>query len=309
MKNKKGITLVSLIITILVMLILTAVIITTAISENGIIDRAENALIEKERSEIEELVKMSYVFKTTASQTTYAYLDLEETADAIYGNLTSNGFTVKTEEGEEATSGTDIYNPEDTSIELNVKGKTGEFEGKIIQTGLEDEIKVKEVSTKINKTLNNNLEEFKEAFDEGFYYRTWKDSIVQSAKLTYTNGTETITINAGWNDTVPSALNIYLVYTNANLEKFQYACSITGSPRGTVENASCAGTIYPFVEKGRWQMFKGKTFTNSSGYGFAEPIYEDFEETVIFEGNWIIDENKSNDLGKQYFEKVLIDVK
>ena len=244
---------------------------------------------------------MSYVFKATASQTTYAYLDLEETADAIYGNLTANGFTVKTEEGEKATSGADIYNPEDTSIELNVEGKTGEFEGKINQTGLENGI--------INKTLNPNLEEFEAAFDKGFYFKTWNNSIVESAQLTYTNGTETITINAGWNDTIPSALNIYLVYTNANLEKFQYACSITGSPKGTVEDASYAGTLYPFVEKGRWQMFKGKTFTDYAGYGQVAPIYEDFEETVIFEGDWVIDESRSNDLGKQYFEKILIDVK
>lgn len=142
MKNQKGISLVALIVTIIVMVILAAVIIISTVADGGVIDRAESAMKEKERAEAEELVMSSYVYKTMASTTsTTALLNLEETADAIYENLTSNGFTLMNG-NTEASSGTNILNGH--VINLNIVGKHGNYEGTVTEKGLEGGLKIVE---------------------------------------------------------------------------------------------------------------------------------------------------------------------
>ena len=96
MKKQSGITLVALIITIIVMVILAGVVIVTAVMDGGIIDKAQTALRENERAEVEDIVIASYVYKTTASMNTVGQLDLEETAKALYSNLTGSNYKIKT---------------------------------------------------------------------------------------------------------------------------------------------------------------------------------------------------------------------
>ena len=134
MKNQKGITLVALIITIIVMVILAGVIITAAVADGGIIYRAEEAMKKNEIAEAEELVIASYVYKTTAAMTTVGTLDLTLTADAIYKNLTSNGFELM-DGNVKAGSGSDIL--EGDKINLNIIGKHGEYTGTVTENGLE----------------------------------------------------------------------------------------------------------------------------------------------------------------------------
>ena len=62
MKNTKGITLVALVITIIVLLIFAAISITTLRGDNSIINRAENAKIEHELSSIQEILNKAYVY-------------------------------------------------------------------------------------------------------------------------------------------------------------------------------------------------------------------------------------------------------
>ena len=139
MKKQNGITLVALIITIIVMVILAGVVIASAVADGGIIDRAQNAMKEKERAEAEELVIASYVYKTTASTSTIAVLNLDATADAIYENLTTNGFTLIG-----ASSGNDLYTEGNSSIDLNIQGKQGNYTGTVTDKGLEDGLKDKD---------------------------------------------------------------------------------------------------------------------------------------------------------------------
>lgn len=141
MKKQNGITLVALIITIIVMVILAGVIIASAVADGGIIDRAESAMKEKERAEAEELVIASYVYKTTASTSTIAVLDLGATADAIYENLTTNGFTLMNGETI-ATSGSDILNGDE--INLDIIGKEGNYTGTVTEKGLQDGLKIED---------------------------------------------------------------------------------------------------------------------------------------------------------------------
>ena len=80
MKNQKGITLVALIITIIVMLILAGVSISLVVGENGVLTQAENAGDATARAEAEQAVQlafadlmMQYYGETTSTGKTAVY--------------------------------------------------------------------------------------------------------------------------------------------------------------------------------------------------------------------------------------------
>ena len=294
MKNSKGITLIALIITIIVMVILTGVVLSITTSENSVIKQAEKANETQSYAEVKEKVLLQTKYITTSDSIS---VDLNKTLENI-NNLNS-----------------DLIDYNNTSINddssaLTVTLKNGEIITINAQVqnsnGLGNQTPTTPVESKM--TLNPNLDDFKTAFDEGYYYKTWGPSQYANAILTYTNGSESIKISVGPNDTVPTGLYVYVNYTNSNSETTSYACSSTGSPRGDLENAKTAGTVYDFVEGGRWQIFKGTYFSNSFSPDWKARVFEDFTETAIFSGDWTIDEANSNDLGKTLFEKVLINV-
>lgn len=147
LQNNHGISLVALIITIIVMVILAGIIIVSSVADGGVIDRVKTSSVKHEMASVEELIKTSYVFKKTSSvENEYRYLDLPETAKAIYKNLTENKFEVKNTNGNPAgDDGTGLLdNPTNpTKINLEVKGKHEEYVANLNNTGLQD-IKVKE---------------------------------------------------------------------------------------------------------------------------------------------------------------------
>ena len=57
--NSKGITLIALVITIIVLLILAGVTIATLTGDNGILGKANNAKIENEKAEIKEMLSLA----------------------------------------------------------------------------------------------------------------------------------------------------------------------------------------------------------------------------------------------------------
>lgn len=136
--NSNGITLTVLAITIIVMIILVGVILVASVQENGIIARATEAVIESERVEIEELIRLSTVFPRQAAQETYKRIDMMETANAIVSNLTQAKYTVLTKEGNKAERGKDIYNEGEESFHLNIQGKRAKYTGLITKYGLEN---------------------------------------------------------------------------------------------------------------------------------------------------------------------------
>ena len=60
MKEKRGITLIALVITIIVLLILAGLTIATLTGDNGLLTKAGNAKNTSEKGEIEEQVKLAY---------------------------------------------------------------------------------------------------------------------------------------------------------------------------------------------------------------------------------------------------------
>ena len=58
MKNKRGITLIALIITIIVLLILAGVSISLVVGDNGVLNQAKNASIKQSRASLLEKVQL-----------------------------------------------------------------------------------------------------------------------------------------------------------------------------------------------------------------------------------------------------------
>lgn len=125
MKTNKGITLIALIITIIIMLILAAVAISMAVGENGVMERGEKANSALEQRNIEETIQTSYYYdKNNAGK-----LDYVETKNAIEQNLISAGYTDIT------LTGTGEGENETFPLTVTATGKTGTYSYKINENG------------------------------------------------------------------------------------------------------------------------------------------------------------------------------
>ncbi len=101
LKERKGITLIALIVTIIVLLILAGVSVMTLVGENGILTQAQNAKRANENKSAEEKVKLAII--AARSQTTDASLDATKLKTEVENNysgsaeLTAGGFPVNVE--------------------------------------------------------------------------------------------------------------------------------------------------------------------------------------------------------------------
>ena len=114
LKDKKGITLIALVVTIVVLLILAGVTIAMLTGENGIINQAKNAKEESLMSELEELVDLALMeYKT----------DKESGKDTDLGELLNQ--KVKDKTFESVTEEEEYYSVEKNGYEVKVS-KDGE---------------------------------------------------------------------------------------------------------------------------------------------------------------------------------------
>ncbi len=96
--NNRGITLIALIITIIVMLILAGVSIALAVSNNGVVSKAQTVRLEQEKGDLEDTIEISKIYGTSGK------VDLNQTASAIWNNLKAKGYKLKALDGTEITS-------------------------------------------------------------------------------------------------------------------------------------------------------------------------------------------------------------
>lgn len=115
MKNQNGITLISLIITIIVMVILAGVAMTSIIGEDSVVEETETATVKMEEAEILEKIQTSTKFNLEGN------IDLEKTFKNIQTNLKAENVTLiePIEESDLATA---------TEVKVKVKGNKGEYE-------------------------------------------------------------------------------------------------------------------------------------------------------------------------------------
>ena len=104
--STKGITLIALVVTIIVLLILAGVSIAMLTGENGILTQAKNAKIQTEIGKVEELANLAHADLLTDH---YNKGTLEPTLADIKSELEKEGYTVKQiATGEESITGIEL---------------------------------------------------------------------------------------------------------------------------------------------------------------------------------------------------------
>ena len=94
MKNQKGITLVALVITIIVLLILAGVSISLVLGQNGVLTQASNAVIRNAAATAEQEVKMAAADATTAYYTAWTNDSTTTKLSAYTGNSNADGSAI-----------------------------------------------------------------------------------------------------------------------------------------------------------------------------------------------------------------------
>lgn len=100
-KNQNGITLISIVVTIIILLILAGISISTLSGDNGILNQATTAKQETEEASIKETIKLSYI-----------------TAKMLGGNISKN-----MKEGLEETYGTgkvNVITPDNENYQIEI---------------------------------------------------------------------------------------------------------------------------------------------------------------------------------------------
>ena len=126
MRKEKGITLIALVITIIVLLILAAVSILTLTGENGILTQAQNAKKNTSTKGETEQIQIAYTEAKTKKIQQANTTDV--TATELQAEITYDGVnaTVTEVTGEDETKSIKVVFPE-TEHSYNVDGKTGEI--------------------------------------------------------------------------------------------------------------------------------------------------------------------------------------
>ena len=86
----KGITLIALVITIIILLILTAISIATLTGENGVLTKANEAQMKTDIADTKELIKLEIMGKTNEKES-YTNADVIEEVKKITGNVVEEG--------------------------------------------------------------------------------------------------------------------------------------------------------------------------------------------------------------------------
>ncbi len=126
LKNSKGITLVALIITIIVMLILAGIAISMAVGDNGILGRTQTATVENENAAVLETLKLA-----VGDGETKFHSNLETSKKVAYQTALENSGATITSATDEKIEGTIVRNNKTYKFEVNVT--TGEV--KLIDEG------------------------------------------------------------------------------------------------------------------------------------------------------------------------------
>ena len=99
-RNKKGITLIGLVITIIVLLILAGISLSLILGENGILNKAQNSITESRNAEEKEKIEMSVVAAKAAGHGVLIKENLDIELDRVF----NNGKTVSELEDEDGWS-------------------------------------------------------------------------------------------------------------------------------------------------------------------------------------------------------------
>lgn len=119
LRNQKGITLVALVITIIVLLILAGVTISMVLGQNGILNQANQAKAENQKATVEEQIQMA-VFAETSQYLQDNVLADSEAGSSALAECIKNAITDTEKDSQLWTSlpeGYEVSNPTDATTE------------------------------------------------------------------------------------------------------------------------------------------------------------------------------------------------
>ena len=90
MKNKRGITLIALVITIIVLLVLSGVSLSLVLGENGVLNKAQNATIETKNAEEKEKIEMAVAAARAVGHGVINKENLENELSKVSNNVAFN---------------------------------------------------------------------------------------------------------------------------------------------------------------------------------------------------------------------------
>ena len=172
-KNKRGITLISLIVTIIVLLLLTGIPIVMMVGEDGIIQKSHEAKAQVEQAEEQkelDLKLSEYVLeKETTDIEIKDFLDRlkEEGKVKDYTTNDDGSYDIETDSGYSSEVRPDWDNPGDTVVE--VEGKTDELPPKITALYLSSTTNSIKVTMKVNTRKKDTTYKFLYKTEEGEY--------------------------------------------------------------------------------------------------------------------------------------------
>ena len=90
MKENKGITLIALIVTIIVLIILAGISVNLLLGENGLIQRAKDAKVVQEEADVITRIKLDILAKQIENEGSLSASDIESILDT-YGDVEKSG--------------------------------------------------------------------------------------------------------------------------------------------------------------------------------------------------------------------------
>ena len=237
LKERKGITLIALVITIIVLLILAGVSIAMLTGQNGILTQAQNAKTTNENKSAEEKVKLAIM--AAKSQSTDGSLELDKLTTEVTtnygGQVDGTAFPV--------------------TVTIDGKSFTVDGDGNVELTGAKPQITNAKITTNANGTgdvADNTAEEGTTLY------------ITFEAKLE--NGTITKVVDNDGNKEMTASNGIY---SKAVTENGKYTFTITG----TAENGEVTTNATVQVKEFENKIKPGTEISLTSTRGTTEKFY------------------------------------
>ena len=159
MKNKKGITLIALVITIIVLLILAGVSISLILGNNGVLTQATGAVNKNLEAQAEEDITMAWTSATSEYWSDWATDSSKTLSQYLTKDKLNKYLTGKGEISEELTLNNDVYT---VTYELDKNGDKHMYSIQINQNGSILSINAVNQKNEVgqNQEENNNEEEY-----------------------------------------------------------------------------------------------------------------------------------------------------
>ena len=243
MRKEKGITLVSLVVTIIILIILAGVSINLLLGENGVITKSKEAKRAQEIAEIKEKLSLEIAAAETDAIIRNESLEQRQLEDIVnkYGTLQEDKDTIITKKNNYQISLKEIW--------YGVLSESGSYTDKVNKIE-ELEKEVEELNDIKKKLLNVTVTEDKILKD----YIAYKDGELITGTIE-DNGALNATLNAGESYTIPTG------YTTGG--------TITAS---SLESQTIATAIASDIAEGKTAWVNGSQITGTASTSTAKTI-------------------------------------